>query len=76
MALKIKFSKADLDIVPDGTATARVNFRIRDDASVGNLLNGVTDQAQFTPSFPLTKAGFKAEAIAAVQVKYPGATEE
>lgn len=76
MALKIKFDRAVIDLVPSGEATATVEFRVRDDATVGKLLNGVSDQVNFVPSFPLTKVSLRNEAVSAIRTKYTGAIEE
>jgi len=76
MALKIKFTRAQMDIIPSGEVTARVYFTAREDASVGDLQTGINDSVQFTPSFPLTKVSLRNEAVAAVKAKYTGSAEE
>lgn len=76
MALKIKFTRLQMDIVPDGSATAMAYFQVRDDASIGKLSGGVSDSVQFTPTFPATKASLRQNAIAAIKQVYAGAAEE
>lgn len=76
MALKIKFIRATMDIVPGGAVTAQVYFKARDDASIGKLSSGIEDDVQFTPTFPMTKASLKQNAIDAITAKYTGAAEE
>ena len=76
MALKIKFERAQMDIIPGGEVTAQVYFTARDDAAVGKLSAGVEDAVQFTPTFPMTKAGLRTAAVDAIKAKYTGSVEE
>ena len=76
MTLKVKFERAVLDIIPGGEVTAQVYFTARDDGAIGKLLDGVSDQVQFAPTFPLTKASLRTNAVDAIKAKYTGAVEE
>jgi len=79
MSLKYKWKKVVIELVPSGggaEATAMVYFAIRDDASVGKLLEEVSDSVQFSVSFPVSKADIKTQALTAITAKYSGAAAE